>query len=58
MAKQIAIEDCLQTAIVKIQHFVEQVTGEAATQAEIADALQKYFVLNEIKDHILMTRQG
>jgi hypothetical protein len=33
------------------------VTGSEATQAEIADALTRYFVLKEIKDHILMMRE-
>ena len=36
---------------------IRQVTGVEPTPAEIADALTRYFVMNEIKDHILMMRE-
>lgn len=39
-----------------IRHFVAETTGQAPTDEEIADALKRYFVLNEIKAHILMLR--
>lgn len=50
------IETCLADAINKITDFVEQTTGEKPTPDEIANALKRYFVLNEIKEHILMER--
>ncbi len=48
----------IQTAIDRVRHFVVQVTGEPASDAEIADALGRYFVLKEIADHILMARSA
>lgn len=50
------IEPVLSAALERVDDFVKQVTGVEPTQAEIADALSRYFVLNEIKDHILMVR--
>ena len=52
------IEPVLTEALDTVSNFIRQVTGSAPTQAEIADALTRYFVLNEIKDHILMMRAG
>ena len=46
----------LQNALTSIERFVSEVTGQAPTQTEIANALQRYFVLNEIKEHIVMER--
>jgi len=43
-------------AIDRIRHFVAETTGKAPSDEELADALKRYFVLNEIKDHILMIR--
>ncbi|WP_372683433.1 hypothetical protein [Desulfosarcina sp.] len=40
-----------------VADFIRQVTGIEPTSAEIADALTRYFVLNEIKDHIVMMRE-
>jgi hypothetical protein len=48
--------DGIQQAVLKIQDFVKQVAGFEPTEAEIADALQRYFVLKEINDHIVMAR--
>ena len=42
----------------RVRDFVAQVTGEAPTEDEIADALGRYFVLKEIADHIEMVRRG
>ena len=50
------IQECMLDSIQKIQDFVTQVTGTEPSQQEIANALQKYFVLNEIKEHILLER--
>lgn len=58
MEKNQTIEPVLSQALARVVDFVEQVTGVAPTSAEIADALSRYFVLNEIKDHILMVREN
>jgi hypothetical protein len=52
-----AIEAGLLEALNTVSEFVRQVTGREATQSEIADALARYFVLNEIKDHVVMLRE-
>ena len=49
-----AVTDALET----VAAFIRQVTGVEPTSAEIADALTRYFVLKEIKDHVLMLRAG
>ena len=48
----------IQAALDRVRHYVAQVTGEAAADGEIADALGRYFVLKEIADHIEMLRSG
>ena len=40
-----------------VRHFITETTGKPPTDEEIADALKRYFVLNEIKAHILMARE-
>jgi hypothetical protein len=52
------IDNALTNALDTIADFIRQVTGLEPTQPEIADALTRYFVMNEIKDPILMKRQG
>jgi hypothetical protein len=47
----------LTDALDTVSEFIRQVTGVEPTPAEIADALTRYFVMNEIKDHILMLRE-
>lgn len=44
-------------AIKKIEAFIIQTTGEAPTPREISDALTRYFVLKEILDFIVMSRE-
>jgi len=51
--KDTVLTDALDT----VADFIRQVTGVEPTPAEIADALTRYFVLKEIKDHILMMRE-
>ena len=46
----------ISNAILKIKDFVKQVAGFEPSDLEIADALQRYFVLKEINDHIVMAR--
>lgn len=58
MASHQTIDPVFADALGIVSDFVRQVTGVEPTQAEIADALTRYFVLNEIKDHILMVREG
>jgi hypothetical protein len=58
MATRQTIDLVLSDALDAVSDFIHQVTGVEPTPAEIADALTRYFVLNEIKDHILMLREG
>ena len=58
MAPHQTIDSVLTDALGTVADFIRQVTGLEPTQAEIADALTRYFVLNEIKDHILMRRES
>lgn len=58
MTERTGIDPVLTEALDTVTDFIRQVTGRAPTQAEVADALTRYFVLNEIKDHILMLREG
>jgi hypothetical protein len=46
------VEDCILEAIEAIENYVEKTTGEKPTREEVAKALQRYFVLKEIADHI------
>ena len=48
----------LLDAVDQVSAFIQQVTGVAPTAIELADALTRYFVLNEIKEHIVMVRNG
>ena len=50
------LEDCLAEALETVENFISETTGQKPTQQEIADALKRYFVLNEIKGHIVMVR--
>jgi len=50
------MDEDLCDALIIIHNFIQQVTGQAPTQTEIAAALKRYFVLNEIKAHIVMER--
>lgn len=43
-------------AIETVRGFIAETTAKAPTDQEIAHALTRYFVLNEIKEHILMVR--
>lgn len=54
--QDVNISNDIVDAISTIYSFIEQVTGQAPSNAEIADALKRYFVLNEIKSHIVMKR--
>ncbi|PIE68210.1 MAG: hypothetical protein CSA23_00070 [Deltaproteobacteria bacterium] len=56
MTDQTPIDPILAQALDKISDFVKEVTGKEPSPAETADALTRYFVLNEIKDHIVMVR--
>jgi hypothetical protein len=44
-------------AIGKIEGFITQTTGKAPEPREISSALTRYFVLKEIKDFIVMSRE-
>jgi hypothetical protein len=57
MDKLDPIDDCVKEALGTVHRFIAEVTGVSPTQAEIADALKRYFVLNEIREHIEMIRE-
>ena len=57
MARNQTNDLALTEALDTVADFIRQVTGVEPTPAEIADALTRYFVMNEIKDHILMMRE-
>ncbi len=48
--------DKIRDAIETVRGFIMQTTAQAPTDEEIADALTRYFVLNEIREHIQMVR--
>ena len=50
------LEDCLVEALEAVENFILETTGQKPTQQEIANALKRYFVLNEIKGHVVMER--
>jgi len=52
------IQDCIKEALETVQHFVKETTGKEPTQPEIANALKRYFVLKEIKEHIELERES
>ena len=58
MSPQRTIDPVLTDALDTVSDFIRQTTGVEPTPAEMADALTRYFVLNEIKDHILMVRKA
>ncbi len=47
----------IDAAIEDVCNYVGDVTGKRATKNEVAAALKKYFVLNEIKDFIVLMRE-
>jgi len=52
-----AMENCIVEALDAVENFIAETTGKKPTQPEIANALTRYFVLNEIKAHIVMERE-
>jgi len=52
------IAPALLDALAAIDTFITAVTGQKPSAVEIADALKRYFVLNEIKAHIVMARKA
>ena len=58
MKKETPVSPSIIEAIQALKHFIAETTGKEPTDEEITDALKRYFVLNEIKEHILMVRSG
>lgn len=58
MSDNPALENCLLDALDAVNRFITETTGQQPTPQEIANALKRYFVLNEIKAHIVMEREG
>lgn len=52
------IHDDLKQALAGIDDFILKSTGLRASQEQIAKALTRYFVLNEILEFIKMDREG
>jgi len=52
------MEPCIAEAIALITRFVEEVSGWAPTQAEIARTLKRYFILYEINEQIQWQREN
>ena len=48
------IEPPLREALEAIVSFIKETTGRTPSQTELAKALKRYFVMNEIKDHIFI----
>jgi hypothetical protein len=51
------LENCLAEALETVNKFIAETTGQPPTQKEVANALKRYFVLNEIKAHVVMERE-
>ena len=51
------VDSELLQALDKIEYFIAETTGQAATPLEIAQALKRYFVLSEIKEYIELERE-
>ena len=52
------IDASIFQSLEKVKRFIKETTGESPGSKEIANALQKYFVLNEIKEHVIMEREA
>ena len=50
-------EPCLVDAILHLQGFIEKMTGQKATQVELAKTLKRYFILKELLDQIVWERE-
>lgn len=50
------VDPKVAAALGKVEDFIEKTTGKAPTPDELADALTRYFVLNEILGFIRMER--
>lgn len=57
MSKLTEIEQPLIDALEAIMTFIKKTTGRTPNQVELAKALKRYFVMNEIKDHIFMDQK-
>ncbi|MDD9301250.1 MAG: hypothetical protein HUK40_02460 [Desulfobacter sp.] len=56
MNQTISLHPALVAAVVKIQDFITHTTGCPPTPEELAHAMTKYFVLNEILGFVEMSR--
>ena len=50
-------DKCLVESLESVENFITETTGQEPTHQEIANALKRYFVLNEIKAHVVMERE-
>jgi len=56
MAIETPVDDIILEAVETVRNFIAETTGAEPSSGEIARALKRYFVLSEIKAHILMER--
>ena len=57
MSDNATLDACMIEALKFIENFIAETTGQKPTPQELANALKRYFVLNEIKAHIVMERE-
>jgi hypothetical protein len=57
LEKKDQVHPSIVEAVDFIRSFITETTNIQPTDEEIAGALKKYFVLNEIKDYIVMLRR-
>ena len=58
MAKLVRLSKQLQEAVLMVLKYVKEATGIEPTQKEIADAVNNYFMLNEIGNQINFQRKN
>lgn len=56
MNQNMRIDPCLMDALRNLDSYITETTGTRPTQQELADALNKFFVLKEIREFIEMSR--
>lgn len=58
LAKAGLFSECIQEGIQTTSDFVKKITGESATDEEIAESLKSSFILSEIKNEINHQRKN
>lgn len=58
MTREEQSKESIEAAVDTIRHFIKEVTGREPNREEIAWALTRYFVLNEIREFIELRRRS